>query len=143
LEPLAVAFKTELSEARLQAYWAALADVELAAFQYACARALKEKKFFPVPATLRELAGCPVDALSPAEAAWYRLRNLSGRYNREALADPLTREVFDAMGGAYVLEWGFGNWKTEKEEAKKREFISRYHEARNAKALVRSRGERV
>jgi hypothetical protein len=56
IEPLAIAFKTELSEARLHVYWMALHDVGLEAFQYACAEALRIEKFFPVPATLREYA---------------------------------------------------------------------------------------
>lgn len=136
LDALAEAFNTTLSATRKLAYWGALEDIPLDALQRACDLAIRHEEFFPVPAKLRKLAGYDSAGLPPAEAAWQRLRNVQHRYNREALADPLTREVFEAMGGGYVLEWGFGNWPLEQEDRKRREFISRYHEAQHARAIA-------
>jgi hypothetical protein len=136
LDSLAEIFNTDVSASRKLAYWAALKDVPLDTLKAACIMAMRTETFFPVPATLRQLAGMDAHPLPAAEAAWLRLRNRTTRYNREALNDPITREVFEAMGGAYVLEWGFGNWETHEEERKRREFLSRYHEAENAQALA-------
>jgi hypothetical protein len=139
LDSVAEVFNVVLSPTRKQAYGEALSDIPLDAILQACAVAIRTEKFFPVPATLRELAGFPVETLSQAERAWQALRNLRTRYNREALADPLTRQVFDAMGGAYILDWGFGNWPLDQEDRKRREFLSRYREAQNAQALTITR----
>jgi hypothetical protein len=136
MDGIAEVFNIELSTMRKRAYFVALADLPWQAIREACQKAIRVEKFFPVPATLRELAGFPTDKRDPAEAAWHRLRNAHDRYNRAALSDPLTRQVFEAMGGGYALEWGFGNWPLEQEDRKRREFISRYHETQNANALV-------
>jgi hypothetical protein len=136
LDSVAEVFNVTLSPTRKQAYGDALSDLPVEAIRQACDRAIRREKFFPVPATLRELAGCPVETLSHAEAAWQALRNMSTRYNREALSNPITRIVFDAMGGGYVLEWGFGNWPLDQEDRKRREFLSRYREASMAHALT-------
>jgi hypothetical protein len=136
LQPLGRIFRTELTKILIDLYWEALKDLPLEDLQDACLLAIKQEKFFPVPATLRELAGYSTEFIPPAEQAWLRLRNRDGRYNREALSDPLTRKVFEEMGGGYELDWGFGNWPVEQEERKHREFLNRYREAQNAKALV-------
>jgi hypothetical protein len=140
LQPLGIIFRTEVTDLLIRAYWEDLQDLPLAAFQSACRAARRYEKFFPVPATLRELAGFPAEHIPPAEQAWLRLRSRETRYNREALSDPLTRKVFDEMGGGYALEWGFGNWPMEQEERKRREFRSRYREAQNAQAIVMACG---
>jgi hypothetical protein len=137
LDTLAEVFRLEISITLKRAYFAALEDLPLAALEDACRQAIKSEKFMPVPATLRELAGFPTDVLSAAESAWLALRNLACRYNREALSDPLTRTVFDAMGGGYHLDWGFGNWPLEQEDRKRREFLARYREAHNAQRVQR------
>lgn len=136
LDTVAEVFNVELSATRKRAYFAALEDMPWDDMERACAEAMRSEKFFPVPATLRELAGYAAEKLPAAEAAWQQLRNLETRYNREALTDPLTREVFEAMGGGYVLDWGFGNWDLAKEDQKRREFVSRYREAQHARALA-------
>lgn len=46
----------KVSDVALEGYWDALQDLSLAAFQVACKRALRECKFMPRPAELRELA---------------------------------------------------------------------------------------
>jgi len=132
---LAITFNTELTDLRLEIYWEQLQHVPIDAVVAACQQALQCEKFFPVPRTLLDFAGYPPETRSPGEQAWERLRNRQTRYNREALTDPLTREVFEAMGGGYLLEWGFGNWKSEKEEEKRREFLARYREAQSARLL--------
>lgn len=143
LDSLAEVYGVALSASRKVAYWAALEDIPFADLREACDRAMRYEQFFPVPATLRKLAGYATEVLPPAEAAWQRLRNLATRYNREALGDPITREVFDAMGGSYVLEWGFGNWPMEQEDRKRREFLSRYREAHNARAIAAGQRHRT
>jgi hypothetical protein len=135
LDTVAEVFNVELSAARKRAYFAALEDIPWEALEQALHEAIRCEKYFPVPATLRELAGYATEKLPAAEAAWQRLRNLECRYNREALTDPLTKQVFEAMGGGYILEWGFGNWDLIKEDQKRREFVSRYRELQNAQAI--------
>jgi hypothetical protein len=135
IDSLAEVFGTQISAARKLAYWHALEELTLEELRDACALAVRQETFFPMPATLRKLAGYD-DSLTPAERAWVRLRNTQTRYNREALSDPLTREVFEAMGGGYILEWGFGQWPSKDEEKKRQEFLGRYREAQNARALA-------
>jgi hypothetical protein len=137
LDSLAEVFGTQLSTARKMAYWDALEELTLDEVKAACAKAIRSESFFPVPATLLRLAGHGVEEIVPqADAAWIALRNKQQRYNRESLADPIIREVFEAMGGGYVLEWGFGNWPAEKEEQKRREFLSRYREVQHARTIA-------
>jgi hypothetical protein len=138
MDAVAEIFPIELSATRKDAYFAALADIPWGKVEEAFHAAIRCEKFFPVPATLRELAGYAVQKLPAAEAAWQRLRNVECRYNREALDDPMTRQVFEAMGGGYVLEWGFGNWDLTKEDQKRREFVSRYRELQHAEAIAGS-----
>lgn len=135
LDTVAEVFDVELSDARKTAYLVALQDIPHEALRRACEEAIRTGKYFPVPGVLRDLAGYGMTPTDPAEAAWIRLRNLQTRYNREALEDPITKAVFEQMGGGYVLTWGFGNWALEKEDQKRREFISRYNEARNAQVI--------
>jgi hypothetical protein len=135
MDSLAEVFNTKLSAARKLAYWTALEELTLTELQAACDQVIRQETYFPVPATLRKLAEYD-DSLEPAERAWLRLRNTQTRYNREALSDPLTREVFEAMGGGYVLDWGFGNWPAKDEDKKRHEFLGRYREAQNARAIV-------
>jgi len=142
LDTVAEVFNVELSAARKRAYFAALEDVAWDAIERAMHEAIRCEKYFPVPATLRELAGYATEKLPAAEAAWQRLRNLECRYNREALRDPLTKQVFEAMGGGYILDWGFGNWDLTKEDQKRREFVSRYRELQHAQAIAASQPQR-
>jgi hypothetical protein len=138
LDSLAEVFDVELSDSRKEAYAVSLQDIPLRQMTDAFTQAVRTAKYFPVPAVLRELAGYATGYTDPAEAAWIKLRNLETRYNRDALTDPLTREVFEAMGGGYVLSWGFGNWPLEQEDRKRREFMTRYQEAQHARAMGRT-----
>jgi hypothetical protein len=137
LTELAVAFKEELTDARKKIYLRVLMDLPLEVLQDACDTWLaSDSRFFPKPGQLRHLAmnvpGAPEGPLSlqaRAARAWFNLRgSATQRYNRWALADPLTRQVFHVMGGGYVTEQGFGNWLARWEGQKQREFIDTYSE---------------
>lgn len=143
LDTVAEVFNVELSATRKRAYFAALEDVPWDAIEVAFRDAIRLEQFFPVPATLRELAGYITERLPAAEAAWNRLRDIEKRYNRDALNDPITREVFEAMGGGYVLEWGFGNWDLVLEDRKRKEFLGRYRELQQARAIEAAQPERA
>lgn len=125
----------KLSRERLTGAFAYLEDIPFDMLEMAMHAAIQTQEFFPTIAALRKLAGASRDVLMPEERAWLALRNRQTRYNRDALSDPMIRTVFEAMGGGYVLDWGFGNWPSEQEEMKRKEFLSRYRELRNAHAI--------
>jgi hypothetical protein len=56
LEPLAIIFKTELTELRLMIFWEDLIDLPIDAVEYACRMHRRDELKFPVPAELRTLA---------------------------------------------------------------------------------------
>lgn len=73
---LAEAHEKELTAERLKIYADSLADLSQPQLQIAIDRALKESKFFPKIAELRELAGVPSSQVMiaiEADAAWSRV----------------------------------------------------------------------
>lgn len=82
METLAIAFKTELTEARLSIYWEDLEDFPLDAVVYACRMHRRDAEKFPVPKELRALASAyqaeqRLQAQSQSDAAyakWFRER---------------------------------------------------------------------
>ena len=61
IETLAAGFGKPVDEALLDAYWMGLEDLPLPAVMRACARAIKESRFMPVVADLRNMMSvrCP------------------------------------------------------------------------------------
>jgi hypothetical protein len=57
LRALGAVFRTEVTEALIEGYWLGLDDVELTPLGQAMRRAIRECKFMPSPAELREFAG--------------------------------------------------------------------------------------
>lgn len=95
---LANAFAETVTEARLEAYLAALDDLTLEQFSLACNRAMRELKFFPKIAELRTLALGSADErkIVEAEAAWRYVNEYLRKWGVERL--PLYRngEVISA-----------------------------------------------
>lgn len=119
-------------------YFEDLAELSLADVLELFQLARQESRFFPTIFDLRQLAGL-APALAPREAlkrraelAWAELfQPTDGRpYNRAVLdKDPLTRQVFMAMGGGSILEWGFGRWNKDQDPWKRREFTNLFMQA--------------
>lgn len=97
LTGLSEAFSHELSPAALELYFGALCDLSPGALKRACARAVRERRWFPRAAELRELAGNSAP-IGDAEADW---RNaLAGDY---AALSPRGRRALARIGGSYTL----------------------------------------
>ncbi len=92
IEALAATFQREVSEAMLLGYWLGLHDLALSAVQDAVGRAVHERKFMPVPAELRELAGemRPEDRAVKAWAAVQGALHGHDYYDTVVFDDPLT-----------------------------------------------------
>jgi hypothetical protein len=54
---LSTAFRTELSDLRLETYWDALEDLPMEGLRWACLHAVKYAEKFPTPLVLREYSG--------------------------------------------------------------------------------------
>lgn len=103
IRALAATFHTEPTDALLYGYWLGLEDLDLKVVQHAATRAMRESRFMPCVAELRELAG--VGALSAAdralrawtafEAAVYRI----GPYHSVDFDDPLVNATVRSLGG--------------------------------------------
>mgnify|MGYP001602474355 FL=1 len=135
LEELARVYKEEWTDEKLRdIYHRVLGDLPIDDVLIACSTWLcSDSPFFPKPGQLRTLAlnlpsspQAPVSLQARAAQAWINLRSFTIRYNRWALADAVTAQVFRVMGGGYVQEWGFGNWDGKYEEMKRREFETTY-----------------
>ena len=101
---LASAYPTtgKLSEASIRTYARALGDVPWAALTAACARAVKESRFYPSVAELRAyVEGTAEDA---ALIAWASLATAAedlGAYVDVELADPATARALVAVFGSW------------------------------------------
>lgn len=96
LTVLAETFNAPLSEARLDGYWLALGDLDLGRYETAVTQAMRQLRFFPTPAELRELAD-PA-AVPPREerlaAAWLAEAQAANRRLLAARdATPETRQL--------------------------------------------------
>lgn len=108
LYALGETFNEPVSEVRAEAYIDALSDLPTDALITACKRAIRESKFFPRPAELRELVeGSAVDR---AEIAWNAMRRMVrqiGYYATPADADwpddATRRAALELYGGWAAL----------------------------------------
>lgn len=94
----------QVSPALLGLYWEALRDLTPAQFQEATGRALRECKFLPKPAELREFAGATGNA--DALIAWDAVRAALRKYSYTTSVDfgPLVNAVIRSMGGWRALD---------------------------------------
>lgn len=100
-----------VSDARMEIYFAALADLDLAAVRLAATVHVRTSKFFPRPAEIRELVGGTVE--DRAEIAWAGVVNLvrkhgwlgvDGRGKPPAFEDDATRRAaLELFGGWTAL----------------------------------------
>lgn len=103
-----------VSDARMEIYFAALADLDLAAIRHAATAHVRASKFFPRPAELREAVGGSSD--ERADLAWVQLlqevRRL-GPYDRwdsnQGRAVPPSPRFFDEAAERAAMEL-FGGW---------------------------------
>ena len=137
LAELARTYKEEWTDEKLRdIYHRILGDLLLDDVLAACSTWLcSDSPFFPKPGQLRTLAlNLPSNPHSTealrqrAEQAWQNLRGTTHAqaYNRWALADGVTAQVFQVMGSGYMTTTGFGQWETRYEEVKHREFVQTY-----------------
>ncbi|HJY45287.1 MAG TPA: hypothetical protein VJ301_11745 [Propionibacteriaceae bacterium] len=129
LAGLAEVFAVTLTATRTELYFRALEDLPLTAVQEAAVRAMRECRFFPKPAEIREFAGA--DEEERAEMAWLALLEAfhhGGGYDGcELPDDDITVALVRVYwGGAErAREW----WRFCHDaalDAKHREFVARY-----------------
>lgn len=115
----------ECDEALLMGYWIGLSDLEWSAFETACKRAIRECKFMPSPAELRQMAG-EMTANQRSVLAWSAVERAAGEigsYRSVDFEDPLINAVIRSMGGwpQLLLRGGhdFDKWA-------RQEFIKAY-----------------
>lgn len=94
-----------VSDARMEIYFAALVDLDLAAIRAAATEHVRTSKFFPRPAELREAVDGSAD--DRAELAWAATLQLVRRYGyytvppAEAWPDPATEAAAMTMYGGW------------------------------------------
>ena len=101
---LATTFNEPMSEARLEGYFIALEDLDVANLEHAVRSLLRTARFFPRPAEIREsLNGSMEDR---AALAWADFLNGS-------VTDPIGRAAIDGMGGTWEIR---NNMRTDRAE---------------------------
>lgn len=98
---LAALFHREISEAMLHGFWIGLDDLPIEAVERGAARAMRESRFMPTPAELRELAGDVSDA-DLALLAWSvfeRAVVAVGAYKTADFGDPVLNATVRHLGG--------------------------------------------
>lgn len=99
---LTEAFGVELSEGLSTVYLEVLSDLDDAAFRRACTRAVRELKWFPKAAELRELAGATTEK-QVAEAAWLQVLLCLQRRAKWAELEPDALRALRAIGGSSMV----------------------------------------
>jgi hypothetical protein len=101
ISALAVSFGKEASEPLLMGYWLGLQDMPLPDVKRAATRAMRERKFMPVPAELRELAGelTPADRAVIAWDSAFKANREHGYYETVDFDDPAVNATVRSMGG--------------------------------------------
>lgn len=98
---LGEAYRQPVTEATIRAYEMGLDDVPIATLEHAAKRALRERKFMPTVAELRELAGeqTPADRAVIAWTAALNAHAVHGYYGSVCFDDPAVNATIRAMGG--------------------------------------------
>lgn len=133
LTDLGIFFGIDVSEPRLAMYVECLMPLPDSAIEQAIYNAKYQCRFFPSFAELLEFSG--QKAVSPteeAEQAWYAIRAWKKPLKDMPLEGPAL-EVVKKMGGRGVHPTAFGQWPTDREDFKRKEFIRLYAEMRAAR----------
>jgi len=98
---IAATFRQEPTEPLLEAYWLGLQDLPFRAVKAAASRALRQCRFLPSVAELRELAGeaKPEDRALLAWEAFERAVETHGGYASVAFDDPAITATCRSLGG--------------------------------------------
>lgn len=122
---LGEAFRQAVSEVTVQAYTLALADLPIEAVERAALRGMRECKFMPTVAELRDLAG-GVRAADRPTLAWEAVRlGLShGPYRHVDFDDPLTNATVRSLGGWPSFVERFSD--SEAEKWTRKDFLDTY-----------------
>lgn len=101
LSALAATFRVEADVALFTGYWMGCEDLELGAFKRACGAAIRQCKFMPTVAELRELAGVPKsgDIAEQAADVADQARAFVGAYRSPRFQDAIINAVIRSMGG--------------------------------------------
>lgn len=114
-----------MSDAAIDLYLGALADVPVADLERAASRLVQQSRFFPKPAELREAAGHGVVAVADkALRAWADARNgihEIGAYASVTFVDKTAARTIEAMGG-----WIAFCKPSQDEEWQRKEFLETY-----------------
>lgn len=106
---LAETYAEAISDARMEIYFAALADLSLEALRAAATIHVRTQKFFPRPSELREVVdGTTADR---AELAWAAVVRLVRRYGRPGIdGQGMAPEFPDEVTRRAAMEL-YGGWK--------------------------------
>lgn len=105
IQALAATYGKEPTEAMLTGYWMGLSDVDLAGVKRAAATAMRQGKFMPTVAELRELSG-EMPAATRAALAWKAVKDAvvrHGYYATVKFDDPIITAVIRNMAGSWDL----------------------------------------
>jgi len=95
------AFRVELSQVAMEAYWISVQDMSSSSWSQAIMRALKEAKFMPRASELRDF-GAAISSDDRAIAAWSEVRNAiaqHGVYQTVDFEDRIVNAAIRGMGG--------------------------------------------
>jgi len=98
---LAATFRQEATEALIEGYWLGLEDLDVRAVKGAAVQAMRQSRYMPAVAELRELAG----VLAPADRAvlaWnvvQKARAIHGYYDSVDFDDPVINATIRTLGG--------------------------------------------
>jgi hypothetical protein len=127
LAGLAETFDVTLTATRTELYFRALEDLPLEAVQEAAGKALRQSRFFPKPAELRDFV--TETHQEAGELAWLRLLDAfqDGYYETVLPEDPITQALVRVYwgGAGKARDW----WRLCHDaalEARHREFVARY-----------------
>lgn len=124
---LGEAFNEPISDARLEIYFLALADLPVGDVQAAIAAVLRTQVFFPRPATIREAVhGRPSDLTETAWLSWRKAAKRIGGAGSVVFSDPALAETLVAMFGGWPGAC-YADFSDEMWAAKRKEFDRVYH----------------
>ena len=109
---LARTFNREADEPLLLGYWMGLEDIDMAAVNKGASRAMRECKFMPTVAEIRELSGqmLPADRAALAWEAFRKALQIHGCYESVSFDDKLINATVRNLGG-----WGRVDERLERE----------------------------
>ena len=134
---LAATCRQEASEAMLTGYWMGLEDLPLAAVRRAAVRAMRERKFMPTVAELRELCG-EITPADRAAIAWQAVVDANRRHGYGASVnfdDPAINATVRNLGG-----WEAFTERVETEETWARKDFERVYQVYARRGVTADEG---